>query len=180
MGHRYLNFNGYRPWFVDVVTIAPWGLCESDLPEPDESEHKHWAECDYPEDNSSSFRFRWYRGYPSPRETTYSYSMDYGNSAREWARRTYDLPIDTDIRLNNDTLRPRYESETNHELTHWQTEATAIIVADSERVKPIITFEDGDFLFRCLFIQEIEGVRINRNVGIQPVSYTHLTLPTKA
>ena len=61
-----------------------------------------------------------------------------------------------------------YNAVTNHDQKRFETEAEAIEYAESiQDPVPIITFNDGDYLFRCSFRQEIDGVTVDRNVGIQ-------------
>ena len=182
------------PWLLRVKTASPWGLCEENLPEVTTEEYVPFAVCDYPDSNSGTlsqyrFEFRWYGGEigqeSNGRNFTAGqliYRIYLEESIRRWAQRTYDLPSDLggndrsievtlDLRVsygNTRTVnRVHYGVATTAVEQRFETEAEAIEFAESQSVVPLITFIDGDYLFRVRFTQVIEGVTVDRNVGIQ-------------
>ena len=179
-----------KPWVVDIETVAPWGLCAQNPPQLDESVYKSYAVCSYPSLSPSHhmFRFQWFRGniqdgrnnpFTGDAGITYDLSLEYDDGIREWAIQTYDLPhrditIDDTIFGSGQSFTSpfgfeyEYSAVTNHDQKHFETEAEAIAYAESiQNPVPIITFNDGDYLFRCSFRQEIDGVTVDRNAGIQ-------------
>ena len=174
-----------KPWVVDVETIAPFGYCNWSL---DESVYKPRCALQYPRTQSNTydgevygqeqFLFNFYQG----EQQALTLQMYYHQGVYDWIRRTYDLPelLDEDITIDHEIFPDptyqfivhRYSSGSNVVSTtaqeRFETEAEAIEYAEGMHVlKPLITFNDGDYLFRASFRQEIEGVYVTRTVGIQ-------------
>ena len=171
-----------KPWIVDVNTVNPWGICLADHVD-DETVSEAFATCLYPNSAVSTdirtqrilqFNFYWTRGDGDG----FNGSIDASSRAIVWVRDTYDLPNSTNITIDA-TVFPdelviydEYRETsviTNHAQERFETEAEAIEFAESQSVVPLITFNDGDYLFRAQFRQEVGGVWVDRNVGIQHV-----------
>ena len=161
------------PWLVDVETKRHWGLCDFDR-DVDTSSNKPYAFCTYPDSSDRDeyrFIFSWRRDLGQQYESGTVYEMDLEDSILTWTRQTYDLPGNTDITIDKGVIAGRhgFDVGTNRVQERFETEAEAIEFAESQRPTPIITFNDGDYLLRASFRQEISGVWINRTVGLQHV-----------
>ena len=177
------------PWYVRIKTAAPYGLCAENLPEIHGTErYVPFAVCRHPNSSSGNerhyFEFKWYFGEnsdPSAYNSRLTRYMSFDESFRRWAQQRYDLRDDMDwlednVNIITDFRRPgngrrlypiSYEASTTALEQRFETEEEAIEYIESQSVQPFLTFEDGDYLFRVRFTQVIEGIPIQRTVGIQ-------------
>ena len=169
-------------WVTDIETIAPWGLCEADPPgsDLDESIQKHTATVFNLEQRGyldpgglRGFGFEWNRGVGTDREhingnlnPTYALTLDYTDSVAEFVRRTYDLPDDTEVLIDNPFSistgslwnQPRFQDdETAQQQAEFQVD---------QGPNPIVTYRDGNCLLQMRFRQEVHGVWVSRRVDI--------------
>ena len=177
-----------KPWVVDVETVNPFGMCAGSMPD---NIYKSYAICRWPWDytnpntggvfNLNEYVFTWWRGGSN---TRIDYHLNYETSVMDWTRQTYDLSQDHHVRIDNhivfgdpifatdpNTNESLYQAITNHAQEYFETEAEAITYAESiSGPVPLITFNDGDYLFRVVFRHEVEeGVWVDRTVGLQHV-----------
>ena len=169
------------PWVVDVVTREHWGLCH-ETRDIDTSNYKPYAICRYPSypseanDNRNRFSFEFEWWYPDLPENSFTarYIIDAGDSIVAWAQQTYDatsvIAIDYDM-FPDAAIRDRRGRHanviSNTTQERFEVEAEAVEFAESQSATPIITFNDGDYLFRVSVRQRIEGVYVYRTIGLQ-------------
>ena len=163
-----------KPWVVDIETRRQWGLCnDRDISSVN---YKPYAECWYPgEDPLDRFRFvfEWQRPDVQGNDYAVRYEIDARDSILTWTQQTYDLPTTGSITIDIDLFQDAATQSHRSNVTSYsaqerfETEAEAIEFAESQSATPIITFNDGDYLFRTSFRQRIEGVWIDRTVGLQ-------------
>ena len=177
-----------KPWVVDVNTVDEWGvrLNNSDILPLSGIAYRDHATCTY---SGQMFWFRFYRGDERSSgsqdgtitvpDSSVGLFMSYWSSVREWARRVYNLSEDVVITDNNvfpesDIDPDLYGSGslTPHVISYYgqkrfETETKALDYVDSLSPTPIITFNDGDYLFSVSFTQEIAGVSVDRTVGLR-------------
>ena len=164
-----------KPWVVDVQTMNQWGICGP----IDESEGKSFAWVTYPSGSAgnvsgSQFLLRFSFNWERTNNAAHGYINATG-SVLTWVRQTYDVSgpigIDSNIFPELVTYDPpirEANAVTNHNVERFETEAEAIEFAESQKLVPLITFNDGDYLFRASFREEVaEGVWVDRNVGLQ-------------
>ena len=172
-----------KPWIVDVNTVNPWGICLPDHVD-DETVSEAFGTCTYPNSAVSTetrtsrvleFNLTWRRGNGD----SFYGSVDATARVINWVFDTYDLPrsstnitIDATVFPDELAIYDEYRETTvitNHAQERFETEAEAIEFAESQSIVPLITFNDGDYLFRAQFRQEVGGVWVDRNVGLQHV-----------
>ena len=126
--------NENKNWVVDVETIAPFGLCETDPPQYNRGRGKQYATVTGDFGTfTQEFQFEWHRGTGQQRDPltgqlypTYAFNYCYQNSAEEFIRRTYNLPDDTYVGTREIEALNSLDVRTNNAQEYFETEAEAL------------------------------------------------------